>query len=114
MAVETGGFSPNPEATFNRGYTQFFIDGERHRWNSLESTKSLGEYIGNVVRVSPRTVTILPGSGFENASLRARENIEPLFPTQSFFFAVSLGHKLPTSRVAADKSRMPERICDRR
>ncbi|MBQ6081646.1 MAG: U32 family peptidase [Bacteroidales bacterium] len=69
-----GGFSPNPEATFNRGYTQFFIDGERHRWNSLESTKSLGEYIGNVVRVSPRTVTILPGSGFEKASLRAREN----------------------------------------
>ena len=79
-----GGFSPNPEATFNRGYTQFFIDGERHRWNSLESTKSLGEYIGNVVRVSPRTVTILPGSGFEKASLRARENIEPLFPTRSF------------------------------
>ncbi|MBQ7458549.1 MAG: U32 family peptidase, partial [Bacteroidales bacterium] len=79
-----GGFSPNPEATFNRGYTQFFIDGERHRWNSLESTKSLGEYIGNVVRVSPRTVTILPGSGFEKASLRTRENIEPLFPTRSF------------------------------
>ena len=79
-----GGFSPNPEATFNRGYTQFFIDGERHRWNSLESTKSLGEYIGNVVRASPRTVTILPGSGFENASLRARENIEPLFSTHSF------------------------------
>ncbi len=79
-----GGFSPNPEATFNRGYTQFFIDGERHRWNSLESTKSLGEYIGNVVRVSQRTVTILPGSGFEKASLRARENVEPLFPTRSF------------------------------
>ena len=79
-----GGFSPNPEATFNRGYTQFFIDGERHRWNSLESTKSLGEYIGNVVRVSPRTATILPGSGFEKASLRAREDIEPLFPTRSF------------------------------
>ena len=24
---------------------------------------------------------------YEKASLRARENIEPLFPTQSFFFA---------------------------
>ena len=79
-----GGFIPNPQATFNRGYTQFFIDGKRGRWNSLESTKSLGEYIGDVVRVSTRTVTILPGSGFEKASLRARENIESLFPTRSF------------------------------
>ncbi len=92
-----GGFSPNPEATFNRGYTQFFIDGERHRWNSLESTKSLGEYIGNVVRVSPRTATILPGSGFEKASLRAREDIEPLFPTRSFSTPNELGSHNPLS-----------------
>ena len=47
-----GGFSPNPEATFNRGYTQFYIDGRRSRWNSLESTKSIGEYIGAVAEVA--------------------------------------------------------------
>ena len=43
-----GGFTPNPSATFNRGYTKFFIDGKRSRWNSLESTKSIGEYVGTV------------------------------------------------------------------
>ena len=43
-----GGFTPNPDATFNRGYTEFFIDGRRHSWNSLESTKSIGEYVGTV------------------------------------------------------------------
>ena len=48
-----GGFTPNPAATFNRGYTRFYIDGKRDRWNSLESTKSLGEYIGVVAAVSP-------------------------------------------------------------
>ena len=48
-----GGFSPNPSATFNRGYTKFFIDGKRARWNSLESTKSIGEYIGTVMSSSP-------------------------------------------------------------
>ena len=58
-----GGFTPNPEATFNRGYTQFFIDGQRRRWNSLESTKSLGEYVGDVVRVESGTVELLPASG---------------------------------------------------
>ena len=47
-----GGFTPNPEATFNRGYTQFYIDGRRSRWNSLESTKSIGEYIGTVAEVA--------------------------------------------------------------
>ena len=46
-----GGFSPNPPATFNRGYTEFYIDGRRSRWNSKESTKSIGEYIGRVVEV---------------------------------------------------------------
>ncbi|MBO4557193.1 MAG: U32 family peptidase [Bacteroidales bacterium] len=47
--VLEGGFTPNPAATFNRGYTEFYIDGSRARWNSLESTKSIGEYIGAVV-----------------------------------------------------------------
>ena len=58
-----GGFTPSPAATFNRGYTSFYIDGQRHRWNSLESTKSLGEYIGDVVRVRPSSVEFLPASG---------------------------------------------------
>ncbi|MBQ9582766.1 MAG: U32 family peptidase [Bacteroidales bacterium] len=53
-----GGFTPNPDATFNRGYTQLFIDGKRGRWNSIESTKSLGEYIGDVAGVSLRTVSV--------------------------------------------------------
>ena len=48
-----GGFTPNPSATFNRGYTKFFIDGKRARWNSLESTKSIGEYVGTVKEVQP-------------------------------------------------------------
>ena len=46
-----GGFTPNPSATFNRGYTHFFIDGKRTRWNSLEGTKSIGEYVGTVKAV---------------------------------------------------------------
>ena len=46
-----GGFTPNPSATFNRGYTHFFIDGKRARWNSLEGTKSIGEYVGTVKEV---------------------------------------------------------------
>lgn len=46
-----GGFTPDPEMTFNRGYTDFFINSRRGRWNSRFSAKSLGEEIGRVTRI---------------------------------------------------------------
>ncbi len=42
------GFTPNPQNTFNRGYTTLFIDGERGHWKSEFGTRSMGEYIGKV------------------------------------------------------------------
>ena len=53
-------------------------------------------FTGNVFRYNREhrvdTVYVVsPGLGSEKASLRARENIEPLFPAQSFFYAISLG-----------------------
>ncbi|MBO7487326.1 MAG: U32 family peptidase [Bacteroidales bacterium] len=44
----TGGFTPNIDATFNRGYTDLFIDGERGKWLSGDNTKSKGEYVGRI------------------------------------------------------------------
>lgn len=38
-----GGFTPHPEATFNRGYTGYFIDGTRGQWNSGAYAKGIGE-----------------------------------------------------------------------
>ena len=42
------GFTPRPELTFNRGFTDLFVSGKRGEWQSRESAKSLGEYIGKV------------------------------------------------------------------
>lgn len=42
------GFTPNPQATFNRGYTTLFINGERGSWQSGYGAKNLGEFIGEV------------------------------------------------------------------
>ena len=48
-----GGFTPDLGKTFNRGYTQLFIDGKRSgHWSSMEAPKSIGEEIGTVVSVS--------------------------------------------------------------
>jgi len=44
-----GGFTPRPESTFNRGYTNLFIKSERSKWSSEESAKSKGELLGMVL-----------------------------------------------------------------
>ena len=48
----TGGFTPDTAKTFNRGYTELFIDGRRGRWASMDAAKSMGEEIGTVTAVS--------------------------------------------------------------
>ena len=37
--------------TFNRGYTQLYLHGEKGRWASLDTPKSMGEVIGKVKSV---------------------------------------------------------------
>ena len=66
-----GGFTPDIDATFNRGYTTAFLDGRcgcRHsgldpessggRWNSVDAAKSLGAYLGTITAISGDTITI--------------------------------------------------------
>lgn len=43
-------FTPNPEKTFNRGFTDYFLNG-RGQCFSIDSPKSKGEYLGKVVEV---------------------------------------------------------------
>lgn len=49
-----GGFTPNLGKTFNRGYTQLFLDGKRSgNWSSMDAPKSIGEEVGTVVSIAP-------------------------------------------------------------
>lgn len=48
-----GGFTPNIEQTFSRGYTTYFLTGKRGQWNSGESAKAVGEKIGTITRIHP-------------------------------------------------------------
>ena len=48
-----GGFTPDSDKTFNRGYTQWWLDGKRGSWSSMDAPKSMGEYVGNVESVKP-------------------------------------------------------------
>ena len=45
------GFVPDLGKTFNRGYTELFLDGKRGRWSSMDAPKSVGEEIGTVINI---------------------------------------------------------------
>ena len=46
-----GGFTPAADRTFNRGYTELWLDGRRGKWSSMDAPKSMGEYVGTVKAV---------------------------------------------------------------
>lgn len=41
-------FEPNVEKSFNRGFTDYFLDGRRKKCFTFDSPKSIGEYLGKV------------------------------------------------------------------
>ncbi len=41
-------FEPDPEKTFNRGYTSYFLDGRKPEMASFDSPKSKGKLIGTI------------------------------------------------------------------
>ncbi len=70
-----GGFTPDPHKTFNRGYTELFMDGKRGKWAAMDAAKSMGEEIGTVtgisrdrssinVRLAKKDIVLNNGDGF--------------------------------------------------
>ena len=41
-------FVPDVNKTFNRGYTELFLNGKKDKWSSMDAPKSMGEEIGIV------------------------------------------------------------------
>jgi len=44
-------FAPALDKTFNRGYTELYIDGKRGKWASMDAAKGMGEEIGKIFSV---------------------------------------------------------------
>ena len=70
-----GGFTPDTRKTFNRGYTELYIDGKRGSWACMDAAKSMGEEIGTVtslngdkssvqIRFTSKDIVLANGDGF--------------------------------------------------
>ena len=46
-------FTPNPEKTFHRGKTDYFLHGKRGDMACFDTPKSVGEYVGKVTKLRP-------------------------------------------------------------
>ena len=72
FGIVSGGFSPDTSKTFNRGYTELFLDGKRGKWAAMDAAKSMGEHIGSVSSINRsgievrlnKGVTLSNGDGF--------------------------------------------------
>ena len=51
-------FEPDPEKTFNRGYTSYFIKGKDKNLGSIDSPKSKGKFLGKVIKISKNSFSI--------------------------------------------------------
>lgn len=56
-------FEPQMDRSFNRGYTDYFVNKRKEKIGSWESPKSKGQYIGKVTDITPK------GYFIENADL---------------------------------------------
>ncbi|MBR0500149.1 MAG: DUF3656 domain-containing protein [Bacteroidales bacterium] len=58
-----GGFVPDPDRTFSRGWTTAFLDGRKGSLSSVDAAKALGEPVGEIVSIKGRDIVVKGVSG---------------------------------------------------
>jgi len=59
-------FKPNLEKTFNRGYTDYFLQGNAAEMESFYTPKMVGEYVGRVKEIRGRSVVVATSVALAN------------------------------------------------
>ncbi len=61
-----GGFTPDPDKTFGRGWTEAFLDDRSESLASVDAAKAMGEYIGDIASVKGHAVVIRTAKSLAN------------------------------------------------
>ena len=61
-----GGFTPDPDRTFQRGYTEALLDGRGLKLASVDAAKALGEPVGEIAAVKGRDIVLKGGRQIAN------------------------------------------------
>ena len=57
------GFTPNLEKSFNRGFTDYFIHGRQKNIDAPYTPKSMGEHIGEIMKIDGKRLTVKLNDG---------------------------------------------------
>jgi 23S rRNA 5-hydroxycytidine C2501 synthase len=60
-------FEPNPAGTFNRGFTDYGLTGHPRDIASMDTPKSIGEFVGNVAKADATSFTLDTDTPLHNA-----------------------------------------------
>ena len=60
-------FTPNPQKSFNRGFTDYFTCGRHHDMAVFETPKNTGERIGKIISVTPDGLVVASTEPLHNA-----------------------------------------------
>lgn len=58
LGLSTPEFEPKLEKSFNRGFTEFYIDGKRKDFCTKYYSKSIGEFVGTVTKIAKNYYTL--------------------------------------------------------
>lgn len=67
--VSTHAFTPDPERTFNRGYTTYFLFGGGEKIASMDTQKAIGQYVGTICAIGKESFRM------KNAALQNGDGI---------------------------------------
>lgn len=59
-------FTPNLKKTFNRGFTEYFLDGRKKDLASFYTPKAMGEYVGKVKEIRGNSFNVAGAASFAN------------------------------------------------
>ncbi len=59
-------FEPNLKKTFNRGFTEYFLDGRRSDLASFYTPKAMGEFVGKVKEIRGNSFNVAGTANFAN------------------------------------------------
>lgn len=66
LGTATYSFVPNLKKTFNRGFTNYFLDGRKQDISSPDTPKAIGEYVGKVKEISHKWIKVAGTASFAN------------------------------------------------
>lgn len=99
-------FTPVPEKSFNRGFTDYFLHGRTQDIYSFNTPKSVGMYIGDVKRIGKKSIVIGNPSGAAAFRISAGDGLcffNDGGDLEGFRVNSSIGHEIFLSS-------MPERL----